>query len=90
MLNSFQYLFFSRLKAGYAATYNESPRSGLSAFSPSPDAYASPSPLKGEGKKGLRTGEEGKKKGAACRGKGEGKKAAACEGREGKKECGRR
>ena len=46
-------------------------------FSPSPDAYASPSPLKREGKKE-----------AACEGK-ERRKKAACGGKRGRKSCSR-
>ena len=50
MPNLFRHLFFGRPKTGHATSLTrEAPISGLSAFSPSPDAYASPLSPQGRG-----------------------------------------
>ena len=73
-------------KRGDIPTSTPHPQRKPPQFSPSPDACASPSPLKGEGKKGLRTGE-GKEKRSAGKGRGEKRQRR---GKGEKKSCGRR
>ena len=86
MLNLFRHLFFGRPKAGHATSLTrEAPIFGAF-FHPHPTPTRPPSPLKGEGKNGWRTGERGRKK-AACRGR-EGKRSAAGGRREEKKAAG--